>query len=82
MPYIKKVEGEALPRYLPTDQLTSVARKPKRRADPDLRRKPPAPTPQADIHAPPVASITRGFGRNLTMAPAYISRTVLHFPLT
>ena len=77
MPYIKKVEGRALSRLPPTVQPISVARKPKRRADPDLRRKPPAPTPQADIHAPPVASITRGFGRNLTMASAYISRTVL-----
>jgi len=58
MPYIKKVEGEALPRYLPTDQLTSVARKPKGCAEPDLRRQPPARGTQADIHAPPVASIS------------------------
>ena len=53
MGYLKKVEGEALSRTAPTDQPTSVARKPKRRAEPDLRRKPPAPTPQADIHAAP-----------------------------
>ena len=59
MPYIKKVEGEALSRYLPTDQPTSVARKPKGCAEPDLRRQPPAHGTQADIHAAPVASITR-----------------------
>jgi len=71
MDYIKKVEGKALSRCPPTVQPTSVARKPKGCAEPDLRRQPPARKTQADIHAPPVASITRGFGRNLTMASAY-----------
>ena len=70
MGYLKKVEGKALSRYLPTVQPTSVARKPKGCAEPDLRRQPPAHVTQADIHAPPVASITRGFGRNLTIKGA------------
>ena len=51
MGYIKTVEGDALPRDLPTVQPTSVARKPKGCADPDLRRQPPARGTQADIHA-------------------------------
>ena len=79
MPYIKKVEGEALSRYLPTVQPTSVARKPKGCAEPDLRRQPPAHVTQADIHAPPVASIRPHLDNGHGLQ---ISRTVLHFPLT
>ena len=79
MPYIKKVEGEALSRTAPTVQLTSVARKPKWRADPDVWRQPPAPIPQADIHAPPVSSIRPHLDNGHGLQ---IFRTVLHFPLT
>ena len=53
MRHTKKVEGEALPRYLPTVQPTNVARKPKGCADPDSCRKAPARKTQADIHATP-----------------------------
>ena len=77
MGYLIRVEGEALSRYLPTVQLTIVARKPKGCADPDSCRKAPARGTQADIHASPVASLTpwvhphldNGLGLNIPNSP-------------
>ena len=82
MPYIRKVEGRALSRLPPTVQPTSVARKPKGCAEPDLRRQPPAHVTQADIHASLVAGITRGFGRNLTIKGASPGEIFTERPFT